>query len=449
MQNDYLITKNPLIALTIFFLPIMLGNLFQQCYNLVDSAVVGRYVGEQALAAVGACLALTNVFIFIANGSGIGAAVIVGNHFGAKNYKKMKTAIFTSFIAFFLLSIALGLIGFLFGKTFMLWLKVPSDILEMSVIYLKIYFLGLPFLFMYNIIANLFNALGKSKYPLFFLIFSSILNVFLDLLFVIKFKSGIKGVAWATLISQGISSLFSFLVFMFRIKKYENSETYQKTNVFSFYELKNIVKIALPSVFQQSTISIGLLLIQSVVNSFGSQALAGFSVGLRIESLGSVAMVASGTALSTFVAQNIGANKYERIKKGYISANILSIIFGIIFFILVRCFTNSIISIFLGESISEIAYKTAVAYLNYMSIVLCGLGFKQNSDGVLRGSQDMTAFTIGNVVNIVLRVAFPYIFAQKLGISAVWIATPIGWASSILICYAEYKRTSRLMYNSL
>ena len=362
MERDYLITKNPLFALTVFFLPIMAGNLFQQCYNLVDSAVVGRFVSEQALAAVGACLALVNVFIFIANGGGVGAAVIVGLHFGEQDFKKLKTAVFTSFIAFLILSFILGLVGLIFGRAFMIALQVPADILDMSVVYLRIWFLGLPFLFIYNVISALFNALGKSKFPLFFLIFSSVLNVFLDLLFVIKFKAGIAGVAWATLISQGISSVLSFCFFMITLKKISkgedegyNSETVpSKIQIFSFSELGAIVKVALPSIFQQSTISIGLLLIQSVVNSFGSQALAGFSVGFRIEQLGSVAMVATGTALSTFVAQNLGAGKFKRISSGYLASNFLSLISGLLFFIFVRIFMNPIISLFLGDEFQKL-----------------------------------------------------------------------------------------------
>ncbi len=445
MEKDYLITKNPLFALTIFFLPIMLGNLFQQAYNLVDSAVVGRFVSEDALAAVGACLALVNVFIFIANGGGVGAAVVVGKHFGAGNLKKMKTAIFTSFIAFLILSIFLGVLGIVLGRTFMILLKVPDNILDMSVIYLRIWFLGLPFLFMYNVTSALFNALGKSNFPLLFLIFSSVLNIFFDLFFVIKLNAGVAGVAWATLISQGISCVLSFVVFMRQIFLFADDDKNTDENknsslsIFSFSELASILKVALPSIFQQSTISIGLLLIQSTVNSFGSQALAGFSVGLRIEQLGSVAMVASGTAFSTFVAQNLGAGKVKRISSGYFASNFLSFVSGLLFFVFIRIFMNPIISLFLGDAISETARITAVKYLNYMSIVLCILGFKQNSDGVLRGSSRMFAFTIANVVNITLRVVFPHIFVQFLGIDAVWIASPVGWIASILICYIDYK----------
>ena len=204
-KNDYLITSRPLKALFLFFIPIALGNLFQQFYNLVDSSILGHFVSEQALAASAACISLTNVFIFIGNGFGIGAGVIVGKNFGAQNYRQMKIVVLTAYTTSIVLSILLGIIGFTGGRQFLLWLKTPSDVLELAVTYLRIYFLGLPFVLVYNVTASMYNALGKSKFPLFFLIFSSLLNIGLDVLFVTRFHFGIAGVAFATLIAQGIA----------------------------------------------------------------------------------------------------------------------------------------------------------------------------------------------------------------------------------------------------
>lgn len=436
MKNDYLTTKRPIAALSFFFFPIMLGNVFQQLYNLVDAAIVGQFVSEQAVAAVGACLAFTNVFIFIANGGGIGAAVIVGRFFGAKDYPRMKVAIGTTFCAFLCLSVILAAFGLLCGRPLMMLLRTPDDILSMTVTYLNIYFFGLPFLFLYNVLSSLFNALGKSKYPLVFLLISSVLNVALDILFVTKFQLGVAGVAWATLIAQGFSCVLSFCVFMRLIARLKIG----RTNLFSGRELVNITKIAVPSIFQQCTISIGLMLIQAVVNQFGTQALAGFSVGVRIEALGTAAMVASGTALSTFVAQNIGAEKYERVSRGFVSANILVLCVCAVFFLVIRIFKTQIISFFIGPNGSDIACSTAEGFLDYMSVVLCLMGFKQNSDGMLRGLSDMTLFTIANIVNIVVRMLFSYLLAPVYGISMVWVSNPIGWIISFAICYGEYKR---------
>ena len=219
MKNDYLIQKKPLSALVLFSVPIIVGNLFQQFYTMADSAIVGRFVSEQALAAVGASYALTNIFICVAIGGGIGASVIVSRYFGAKEYENMKSAVFTALLSFLAVSIVLGGIGLLLGRQIMVVLNTPADVLDLSVQYLNIYFLGLPFLFMYNVLSAMFNALGKSRIPLYFLIFSSVFNVILDVVFVTQFGMGVAGVAWATLIAQGISAVLSFFVFLKELRK--------------------------------------------------------------------------------------------------------------------------------------------------------------------------------------------------------------------------------------
>lgn len=292
MGNDYLIQKKPLNALLIFALPMMIGNLFQQTYTMADSCVVGRLVGEDALAAVGASYALTNIFICIAVGGGVGASVIVSRYFGAKEYARMKLAVCTAFLSFLAVSVCLAVFGSLLGRQIMQALNTPGDVLDMAAEYLAIYFLGLPFLFMYNVVSSMFNALGKSRIPLCFLIFSSLFNIGLDFILVKYFQMGVAGVAWATLIAQGISAALSFLVFLYVLRNLDCG----KTALFDRKELSDMTKIALPSILQQSIISIGMMLVQSVVNSFGPQALAGFSAGIRVESICIVPMSAIGNS---------------------------------------------------------------------------------------------------------------------------------------------------------
>ena len=212
MGKDYLTEKKPALALLIFALPIIVGNLFQQMYTMADSAVVGQFVGERALAAVGASYALTNIFICVAIGGGIGASVIVSRYFGAGTYDAMKTAISTACLAFLGVSVLLGGFGLLFCRNILILLHTPADVLPLAVEYLNIYFCGLPFLFMYNVFSSMFNALGKSRIPLFFLIFSSLFNIALDILLVRRYRLGVAGVAWATWIAQGISALLSLAV---------------------------------------------------------------------------------------------------------------------------------------------------------------------------------------------------------------------------------------------
>jgi putative MATE family efflux protein len=320
-MNNYLTEKKPVSALLIFSLPIIIGNMFQQLYSLVDSAVVGRYAGISALAAVGASTSLTNIFIFIASGGGIGASVIVSRYFGAKKYKEMKSAVYTAMISFLIISVMLASLGLVFGRGIMTLLKTPADAIELAMEYLNIYFYGLPLLFMYNVTASMFNALGKSRLPLAFLIFSSVLNVLLDVYMVRSLDMGIQGAAWATFIAQGISAILALAVFMLEMRRFD-----EKCNkVFDTGELATMTSVALPSIFQQSTVSIGLMLVQSVVNSFGSEVLAGFTASMRVESLSIVPFIAIGSALSSYTAQNMGADKPERVAEGYRTANIIVI----------------------------------------------------------------------------------------------------------------------------
>lgn len=435
MTHDYLIQKKPIKALLIFVLPIIIGNLFQQTYTMVDSAIVGRFVGEQALAAVGASYALTNIFICVAIGGGMGASVIVSRYFGAKQYDNMKLAIYTSFLTFLGMSILLGGLGLLCSRGIMVLLQTPADVLDMATAYLNIYFIGLPFLFMYNILSSMFNALGKSKIPLWFLIFSSLFNIVLDILFVTKFQMGVTGVAWATLIAQGISAVLSFAVFMRQLRRFPC----RHTRPFDQKELLSMTKIALPSILQQSTVSIGMMLVQSVVNSFGSQALAGFSAAIRIESICIVPMVSIGNAVSSYTAQNIGAGKFERVTAGYRAANKMVVVSAIALCLMLELFYRPIIAFFLGNSGTPTAVATGEGYLKFIGWFFAMIGFKMAVDGLLRGAGDMKLFTIANLVNLFIRVFLSVTLAHKIGIGMVWYAVPIGWTANFIISFAQYR----------
>lgn len=435
MKNDYLTRKKPWHALTIFALPIILGNLFQQTYTMADSAIVGRFVGEQALAAVGASFSLTNVFIFIAVGSGVGAGVVIGRYFGGQEFVRMKRTVYTALFSFIGLSILMALFGLLFSQRIMELLNTPTDVMDMAVVYLNIYFIGLPFLFMYNILSAMFNAIGKSRIPLVFLICSSILNIGLDLLFIIKFNMGVSGAAWATLIAQGLSAIFSFIIFMRVVNKLEQG----KVRMYDTGELRNITRIALPSILQQSTVSIGMMLVQSIVNSFGSQALAGFSAAMRIESICVVPMLGIGTALASFTAQNIGAGKLERVSMGYKVANQMVLISAIVILLVLELFNYSIIAFFLGDTGTTVAYDTGRGYLIFVGLFFALLGWKMAVDAILQGSGDMKMFTIANLVNLSLRVIIPLFFAQQYGIQVVWYAIPLGWFANWAISYSQYR----------
>ena len=435
MKNDYLVQKKPFSALAIFALPIIIGNFFQQMYTMADSAIVGRFVGEQALAAVGASYSLTNVFICVAIGGGIGASVVVSRYFGAKDYSKMKISVFTALISFLIISIILGGAGLLLSRKIMILLNTPEDVLDMAVTYLNIYFMGLPFLFMYNVLSSMFNALGKSRIPLVFLIFSSVLNIVLDVFMVTWLDMGVSGVAWATLIAQGISAVLSFVVFL-RVIKGLNSEF---GGFFDKSEFLDMSRIALPSILQQSTVSIGMMLVQSVVNSFGYQTLAGFSAAMRVESICIVPMMGIGNAVSSYTAQNIGAGKKERVKEGYRAANIMVIFCAVIICVVLEIFNGDIIKLFLGDEGTAEAVATGCGYLKYMGWFFCLIGFKMAVDGLLRGAGDMKMFTVANMVNLAIRVIASMTLAPRFGIAMVWCTVPVGWFVNWAISFTEYK----------
>lgn len=434
MEKEYLIHKRPAAALLIFALPMMLGNFFQQVYTMADSVIVGRFVGEDALAAVGASYSLTNVFISIAIGGGVGASVITSQTFGARDYARMKRSISTALLSFLAISIFLGVVGLTLSRQIMVLLNAPANILEDSITYLNIYFLGLPFLFMYNVLSSMFNALGRSRIPLYLLIFSSVLNVALDVYMVTVLHMGVAGVAWATLIAQGISAVLSFSIFLKELRSYPG----KLDALFDWKELKNMGRVALPSILQQSTVSIGMMLVQSVVNSFGSQMLAGYSAAMRIESVCIVPMSAMGNAISSYTAQNVGADKPERVKAGYRAS------YGIVFAIaagiclVVQLLASPLISLFLEDG-SAAAFETGIQCTRFMAWFYVLIGLKMISDGVLRGAGDMTMFTVANLVNLGLRVVLAVTLAPRFGIQFVWVAVPVGWLINYLISFFEYR----------
>ncbi len=435
-----MISGHPGSALAVFVIPMILGNLFQQFYNMADSVIVGRFVGENALAAVGASYALTNVFIMVAIGGGIGASVLTSQFLGARQYGNMKTSISSALITFVCLSLCLGALGLVFNERILQSLNTPENILSDAVLYLNIYFLGLPFLFMYNILSSVFNALGDSKTPLCLLIFSSVLNVILDLLSVTVFGRGVDGVAIATVAAQGIAALISFGILLKRLKGYEAGR-----GEFRYFDRAMVLsgtKIAVPSILQQSIVSIGMLLVQSVVNGFGSSALAGYSAGMRVESICIVPMIAMGNAMSTFTAQNMGAGKPERVKQGYRASMLMVFGAAAVICVIIELFYRQIIAAFLDVGAGTEAASVGWGYLSFIGWFFVFIGLKAITDGVLRGAGDVVVFTIANLINLSIRVSVAFGLAPVWGIQAVWMAVPMGWAANFLISFLWY-RTGR------
>lgn len=420
-------------TLLFFAFPMILGNLFQQFYNIVDAVVVGKFVNEEALASVGASYAITNVFIAVAIGGGIGSAVIISQFLGSAQYGKMKTAISTILINFLCLSFILGVFGFATNDLILQTMKVPENVFHEASIYLKLYFIGLPFLFMYNVQASVFHALGDSKTPLRLLIFSSLLNIMLDLIFVLVWHLGVGGVAMATLIAQGISAVISFYLLRRKIKSYPG--VLERSQWYDWGMMLAMTRVAIPSILQQSIVHFGILLVQSVVNTFGSSVMAGYSAASRIESLCMVPMLAMGNAMSTFTAQNMGAGNITRVKKGYKVCYGVLVGFAVLLYGLIRLFGHEFVSAFLDAGASTAAFEVGMAYTGFISFFFILIGLKAVTDGLLRGAGDITGFTIANLANLAIRVWIANYFAPRYGVAFIWYAVPIGWAVNYLISF--------------
>ncbi len=430
-----MITDSPGKALLIFALPMILGNLFQQLYNIIDSVVVGRFIGEEALASVGASYSITNVFIAIAVGGGIGSAVVISQFLGAGQVGNMKTAISTTLINFLVVGVVLGGLGLLFNTQILRWMNTPENVLHDAAMYLGIYFMGLPFLFLYNVQASVFQAMGDSRTPLYLLIFSSALNVVLDLVFVIRFFMGVPGVAIATLIAQGLSAVLSFVVLRKRLKSYETEEPFR---LYDWNITLQMMRVAVPSTLQQSIVHVGMLLVQSIVNVFGSAVMAGFAAGTRIESTCIVPMLALGSAMSTYTAQNMGAGRTDRVKKGYRYCYVFIGFFAVVICLLMYFWGDILVRSFLKEGSGEEAFGIGMDYIRFISFFYALIGLKSVTDGLLRGAGDVAVFTVANLVNLAIRVSFAAVFAPVIGVRAVWFAVPIGWLANYLISFFRY-----------
>ena len=352
----------------------------------------------------------------------------------------MKTSVSTALISFLVLSLVLAVIGLVGNRMILTGLNTPENILSDAVLYLKIYFLGLPFLFMYNILSSIFNALGNSRTPLYLLIFSSLLNIVMDLVMVRAFHLGVAGVAIATVIAQGLSAVISFCLLLRLIKTFaeETDADTGKRKLYDFSMLGNMIKVAIPSMVQQSIVSIGMLLVQSVVNGFGSSVLAGYTAGMRIESICIVPMIATGNAVSTFTAQNLGAGAPERVRKGYLAGVKMVAAFAVLICLVLTVFHGPIINAFLEEGSDAAAFATGNDYLTFIAFFFICIGMKAVTDGVLRGAGDVVVFTLANLINLGIRVSFAFGFAGIIGVEAVWFAVPMGWSTNFVISFIRY-----------
>ena len=437
-MNKDLTIGEPSRVLLKFCLPLFGSVIFQQLYNVADSFVAGKFVGEAALAAVGNSYEVTLIFIAFGFGCNIGCSVIASQLFGAKRFGQMKTAVFTALIATGVLCAVLMALGFGFSSQLLEWIHTPADILADSRLYLDIYILGLPFVFFYNISTGIFSAMGDSKTPFYFLAASSVSNIGMDILFTTAlstvFTRGVDGVAWATFLCQGVSCILA-VIFVFR--RFGRIETDEKPELFSWRLLGKISVVAVPSILQQSFISVGNIIIQGVINSFGSAVIAGYSAAVKLNNLVITSLTTLGNGISNFSAQNLGAGKLDRIRAGFRAGLglvwILCVPFALLYFFLGK----SLVYIFLDDGSGE-AMQTGVMFLRIVAPFYFVVAAKLVSDGVLRGMGRMRQFMTATFTDLALRVVLAFGLSKLWGVTGIWLSWPIGWSVATVMSLFFY-----------
>lgn len=428
-----LTTGNPAKILVKFTIPMLISVMFQQLYNIADSIIAGQLLGGDALASIGISYTITMIYMAIANGSNIGCSVVISQFFGNKNYSKMKTCISTSLISILSLSIILTVLGLIFSSILLIRLNTPDNLFKGAIDYLNIYTVGLIFLFLYNICTGIFTALGDSKTPLFFLILSSVFNVILDYILVKFTNIGVSGVAWATFIAQGLASILSFITLMLRIKKLNCG----KAKIFSFDMLKKILFVAIPSILQQSFVSVGNIFIQGLVNTFGDIVVAGFSAAGKLNTFTITTLTALGNSMSSFTAQNVGADKIVRIKKGVKYLYIMSFAITTPLFILFNFCPEIMMRIFVNETDTAII-EAGIAFLNTVAPFYLFISIKLIIDGVLRGSGAVNIFMVSTFSDLLLRVVLSFALSPIFAQQGIWYSWPIGWLFATAISCIFY-----------
>ena len=439
MNRDLTVGK-PGKVLVEFCLPLFGSIVFQQLYNIADSFVAGKFISEDALAAVGNSYEITLIFIAFALGCNIGCSVVTSRLFGAKDYTSMKSAVSTSLISTALTCFILMTVGLVSMNGLLSLINTPENIYADSALYLSIYIWGLPFLFLYNVSTGIFSALGDSRTPFIFLAASSTSNIFMDILFVTAFNMGVAGVAWATFICQGVSAV---LALAFVLRRLGGIKTEKKPELFNKTLFKSFVTIAIPSTLQQSFVSVGNIILQGIINSFGSSVIAGYSAAIKLNNLVITSFTTIANGVSNYTAQNLGAEKPQRVKEGCRSGVRMVWVISVPFILLWILLSDSLLGLFVDNP-SAVTLQTGRQLLRIVSPFYLVVCVKIICDGVLKGAGKMTPFMISTFSDLILRVALAAVLSRTaLGVTGIWLSWPIGWGVGTAISIAFYKRESK------
>jgi len=416
-----------------FAVPLFIGNIFQQLYNIVDSLVVGNFLGKDALAAVGASFPVIFALISLIIGVATGATIIIAQYFGAKDYKNVKRAIDTMYIFMFIAALIVSAAGIYFTEDIFRLLQLPEEIMPMAKDYLRVYMAGMIVFFGFNGTSAILRGLGDSKTPLYFLIISSVVNIILDLLFILVFGWGVAAVAWATIIAQG-GAFVTAIIYLNRthlIMKFSFTDWVFDRSIFY-----NSIRIGLPSGMQHTFVALGMMALMGIVNTFGTEVIAAYSVAQRIDSLAAMVAMNFGMAVTSFTGQNIGANKPDRVNRGFRSTLLMGSIITVVVTVIVLLWGRHIMGFFTPDQ-EVVNYGTT--YLNIVSPFYITFTVMFIVGGVMRGAGDtlvpmfMTLFSLWAV-----RIPLAFIMSSSMGETGIWWSIPIGWLSGTVLSYTYY-----------
>ncbi|NJK85526.1 MAG: MATE family efflux transporter [Bacteroidales bacterium] len=419
-----------------FATPMLLGNLFQQLYNIADSIIVGQVLGKEALAAVGSSFPIIFTLISLVIGVASGGTIIIAQYFGARNFEKIKSAIGTLYTFLFWASLCISVLGILSSGFIFRLIKLPEDILPQAKIYLNIYFAGMVGFFGFNSTSAILRGLGDSKTPLYFLVISTVTNIILDLLFIVVFKWGVAGAAIATVISQG-GVFIAAAIYLNRT--HEIISIGFKDLKFDKEIFRNTLRIGLPTGIQHTVVSLGMTFIQGIVNTFGTNVIAGYSAAIRLDSLATLPAMNFSMALSTFVGQNIGAGKTNRVKKGFTSTLFMSSIVSVLVSIVVVFLGDYLITLFIQSSEREVI-RIGHEYMVIVGSFYLIFSAMFTITGVLRGAGDtlipmfITLFSLW-----IIRIPVALFLSKELAEKGIWWAIPVSWGIGALFSYVYYK----------
>lgn len=433
MKTD--MTKgNPMKIILMFSIPVLMGNLFQQFYNMVDTIIVGQYLGSDALAAVGSTGCLMFLVLGFANGIAQGFGVMVSHAFGAKNEKLLKHYVALAIILTVIVSVILTIPTVLASKQFLIWMNTPENILDMADAYIKAIFAGIFCTMSYNVASGLLRSIGDSKTPLYFLIFSSVLNIILDVFFIVVVKAGTAGAAYATVISQGLAAVLSFIV-MFR--KYDILRTHRDDYYMDWNGIWHMLPIGIQMALNYSITAIGTMIFQAAVNVFGSQVVAAFTAASKVNNIATQTMPTLGAAAATYCGQNLGAGKYDRIFKGMRSCFWICIGCAVLA-AAINCFVGPHMIGWFITSPTAVDMDYAMRYLRIASIFMLPLAwifaYRNGLQGLNRGLVPM----LSGVMELAARVIAIAILAEPFGYTGVCYADPAAWLSTGVLLIVTY-----------